>query len=488
LRIFRQQTFLFSLGTCILFLLLAFIFTDEVEQAITISAAFTLNGFGGYYLYFGCFLVTCLLVLAFSRYGKIRLGTRKPAYGVFSWLAMLFSTGMGAGLMLRAVQEPMYYFRHPPRYSDYSEEVLALEYTFFHWGLTPWAFYGMFGLIMAYMSHIHQRPMLSSSFLPSLLRKKKFIVPVDSITVICTLFGVVGAVGLGSRQVLRGMAEVGAPIPQTLFMNILVVLLIGGMATISAFSGLKKGIRNLSRLNIGIALMLLVFTALTSMDREMIALFGQALGAYFLDFVPMSLNLGDFQTEPGFLRDWTLFYWAFWMAWAPFTGLFIARISAGRTIRAYVLGVLMVPSLASFIWFTVFGAASFSLSASSGYQEGQFDSIYGGIFSFFSYFPFSGITKFTALLLIITFLITSIDSAVYVLGVFSSHGSLKPRKHNILIWGSILVAITASVLLLGQETLLNTITQLLVVVALPFSFLYAGMTLYFIVSLKRQDL
>ena len=233
--------------------------------------------------------------------------------------------------------------------------------------------------------------------------------------------------------------------------------------------------------------MLLMFTALTSMDLGMLAVFGRALGAYVLDFVPMSLNMGGYQTEPDFLKDWTLFYWAFWMAWAPFTGLFIARISAGRSLRDYVLGVLLVPSLASFVWFTVFGATSFGISMGKTYQEGEFDSIYGGIFSFFSHLPLSGFTQSVSLLLVITFLITSIDSAVYVLGVFSSQGSLKPKKHTILSWGGILVAITAMVLLLGQEALLDTITQLLVVVALPFSFLYAGMTLYFLVFLKRRE-
>ncbi|WP_232834927.1 BCCT family transporter [Pleomorphovibrio marinus] len=474
-----------SLGCCLLFLIAAFSYTDQVDRAINLSASYTLSYFGGFYLYFGCFLVLGLLGLAISPLGSVKLGKGKPQHGNFSWVAMLFSTGMGAGLLLRAVQEPMHHFQHAPRESPLAADVLALEYTFFHWGFTPWAFYGMFGLIMAFMSYTHNRPMLSSSSIPQILRKRFLIVPVDSLTVLCTVFGVVGAVGLGSKQVLTGIREVGVDLPQSLSSNLLVVWVLGGMATYSAFSGLKKGIRNLSRLNIGLALFLLTFTLVFTLDLENLEVLGLSIGAYLMDFLPMSLNLGNYRVNQLFLTDWTLFYWAFWMAWAPFTGLFIARISSGRSIRSYVLGVLLVPSLGSFIWFAVFGTAAFHFTSTEEFVVGQFDSIYSGIFSFFSHLPFAFITRLIVLLLVATFLITSMDSAIYVLGVFSKAGSLNPGKTSTLVWGILLVGITSSVLLLGKEGLLETITYLMVLVALPFSILYAVMTVYFLTMLNR---
>ncbi|MEX0883496.1 MAG: BCCT family transporter, partial [Cyclobacteriaceae bacterium] len=405
----------------------------------------------------------------------------------FSWVAMLYSTGMGAGLMLRAVQEPVFYYTQPPRESNLSDSAFALEYTFFHWGLTPWAFYGMFGLIIAYLVYGKKRSMLSSSILSGKFRHPSLLLPLDVITIISTLFGVVGAVGLGSRQLLAGYAMLFGQFEITYDNNAFMVLFLGSLATISAFTGLSRGIRNLSRFNIALALLLLVAAYLVG---ERVATFVNlylGIKNYLLDFVPMSLNLDSMKVDKKFLMDWTYFYWAFWLAWAPFTGVFIARISQGRTIREFIIGVLVIPSLGTFLWFAVFGTQAFALIGSPDSYQGDYDSLYGSIFVFFDHLPFPFIFKLLSLILVFTFLITSIDSAVYVLGMFSDQGKTEPQKSYLLIWGLLLVSFTVATIFIGKEELLAAVSQILILIAIPFSVVFVLMIGVFLIILARKN-
>jgi glycine betaine transporter len=446
----------------------------------------SLDLFGDYYLYLGFFIVVCLLIIAFSKWGALRLGEGEPEYPLFSWVAMLYSTGMGAGLLLRAVQEPVHFLNFPPAVPDYELEVYALQYTFFHWGLTPWAFYGMFGLIIAYNLYLKKRTILSSAILESDYQKPRYITPIDTMTVISTLLGVVAAVGLGSRQLLEGFAFI-ANIPSIPSgYAVIVVALIGAVATASAYLGVSRGIKILSNLNICLALFLLAFTFFNG-DMLMIGeRFIKALVFYFRDFIPMSLNLGANQVSKAFLTDWTYFYWAFWLAWAPFTGVFIARISKGRTVRSMVLGSLLIPSLGTFVWFSTFGSEAFSLLVDVEDPGAWFDSIYTGIFHFLNFLPFSEVTNVIAFLLIATFLITSVDSAIYVLSMFTDGGSSQPMKLLRMFWGVVLVLFTGSVIIIGQEELLNSVSRMLILFALPFSFMFLGMVMYFVFLISRN--
>jgi glycine betaine transporter len=469
---------------------MAFWFPLAFRDWIAVVAIQSLDFFGYFYLVLGFVIVLILLVLAFSPVGNKRLGEGPPEYGWYSWITMLYSTGMGAGLMLRAVQEPVYYYTQPPRLSDLEPSTFALEYTFFHWGLTPWAFYGMFGLIIGFFVHDQQRKILSSSILTGRFQRQSLAVPMDVITIVSTLFGVVGAVGLGSRQLLSGYFQLFGNLEVNYTNNAYVVLFLGSLATLSAFSGLKRGIRNLSRFNIAVALFLLGFTFLNGNSLEVFSNLFVSLTSYLAGFVPMSLNLGSRAVGQQFLTDWTYFYWAFWLAWAPFTGVFIARISKGRSIREFVLGVLVIPSFGTFLWFSVFGSYAFGIIGDAANYQGQFDSLYGSIFVFFDHLPFGIVLKILGLALVFTFLITSIDSAIYVLGMFSDKGKTDPNKNYLLLWGMLLALFTVATLLIGKEHLLTATSQLLILIAIPFSVVYAlmiGMFLFIIFKKRLKD-
>ncbi|KEO75338.1 BCCT transporter [Anditalea andensis] len=454
------------------------LFPTHMRNWLELNTERSLNLFGHYYLYLGCFIVALLLILAVSKWGGIRLGEGKPEFPLFSWVAMLYSTGMGAGLLLRAVQEPVYFFQHPPGTPGYELEVYALQYTFFHWGLTPWAFYGMFGLIIAYNLYLKKGTILSSAILPYSYQKLRWVTPIDTVTVISTLLGVVAAVGLGSRQLTEGFAYIIGIPSLPAYYTILVVVLVGGIATLSAYLGVSRGIRLLSNFNISLALFLLFFSFFQGDMQLILQRFVHSLYYYFRDFIPMSLNVGKSQVPLPFLTEWTYFYWAFWLAWAPFTGVFIARISRGRTIRSMILGSLLIPSIGTFFWFSVFGSEAFLILKGVDHPESLFDSIYTGIFNFFDFLPFSGMSQIFAFILIGTFLITSIDSAIYVLGMFTDNGSPQPRKPLRIFWGVVLVLFTSSLIMVGKEELLSSVSQMLILFALPFSFLFLGMILY----------
>ncbi len=443
--------------------------------------------FGSFYLYLGLASVLVLLCIAFSKVGKIKLGNSKPRYSWLSWISMLYSTGMGAGLLLRAVQEPVYYFSHSPRESALSKSDFALQYTFFHWGLTPWAFYGLFGLIIAYNIYGQKKTILSSASLGSRYANTLWSGIIDAVTIICTLLGVVAAAGLGSRQLLgayqywAGLQDLPAS------SSVYIMLIIGILATLSAFLGLNKGIRKISNLNIFLAVALMLFTWMVSGAGGNVLLSVVSAGSHYLrEFLPMSLNLGKQQVSQAFLIDWTFFYWAFWLSWAPFTGVFIARISKGRTIKQFIFGALLVPALGTFLWFGIFGNSVFGLLEAGTAEATQFESIYSAIFNFFNHLPLAWLSNSIATVLIFTFLITSVDSAIYVLSMFSDKGNTKPSKKMRLYWGSIISLSTILVILLGKDQLLAAVSQLLILFALPFSFLFVGLVGIFLYSIFKK--
>src|SRR5690606_23412079 len=328
-----------------------------------------------------------------------RLGSEKPEFGWLSWVAMLYSTGMGGGLMLRAVQEPVFYFQNPPRETDIDPRTFALEYTFFHWGFTPWAFYGLMALIVSYNIYIKNGSALSSSALLGRLNHPWLAGVLDLLTVLSTLFGVVAGVGLGSRQLLEAISYwTGADLATDLV--IIPIFLVSAIAMLSAYFGVRKGISLLSNLNIGGAATLLLFTWVMANSWEAVTSFFAGLGAYLMDFFPMSLNSGESKVEEAFLKDWTYFYWAFWLSWAPFTGVFIARISKGRTIRELIVGTLLVPALGTFFWFAVFGTSGMALIESGAADTTEFSSIYSSLFNYFSHFPFPQVSNLMVTLLV----------------------------------------------------------------------------------------
>jgi glycine betaine transporter len=479
----HKLTFTVSLVFCLLFLIAAIAFPELFKIKLGEWTGSSMGLFGGFYLWMGFLAVVLLLILAFSPIGKKRLGNEKPEYGWFSWIAMLYSTGMGGGLLLRAVQEPVYYFSNPPRTSVFSDSEFALQYTFFHWGLTPWAFYGLFGLIISYNLYIKGASILCSAVLGERFEKTVWVSAIDLLIIICTLLGVVASVGLGSRQLLSALAYWTGWDQLAADNAIWIVLLVCILATMSAFIGVNKGIRVLSNLNIAMASALLGFTWIIGSEWSVLGNLLKSTGAYLWEFIPMSLNLKSHQVTKDFLIDWTYFYWAFWLAWAPFTGVFIARISRGRTIRQFITGVIFIPSIGTFLWFSVFGGNAFLLLETGRVTLEDFGSIYSSLFNFLETFPFSNWSNTVASILVFTFLITSVDSAIFVLSMFSDNGKTEPKRRFRLFWGVTIALFAMAVIWIGKDSLLESVSQLMILFALPFSFLFSGMIIYFIYQL-----
>lgn len=490
-KLLRQNIILAtSIAILLFFSLIIFFFTDYFYQLIDFASLWIREYFGAFYLWLGLISVFFLIGIAFSRFGKIRLGPGKPEFSHLGWIAMLYSAGMGAGILLRAVQEPVFMFLKPPLQTQDSADIIALEYTFYQWGFTAWAFYGIFALLIAYSLFVANNKVKLGQSLPQLKSVKLLPQGVDLLTILTTVFGLVAAIGLGATQIEGGLSHLTSTSPGNLWYTLALVFLICSLAFFSAYAGVEKGIKRISTWNIFTTLVLLFFVffqidIIVSLER-----FGISLYHYIIDFIPLSLALGAFNPGKEFLTDWTYYYWAFWLAWAPFTGIFIARISKGRTIREMILGVLLIPSLGSFFWFSVFGSASFDLITQADAYNDEFGNVFTSIFRFFEYFPFSDLTNIVAVLLLVSFLVTSVDSAIFVLSMFSDKGKENPKRKFRLIWAVIILIFSEAIIVLGNvkpdSDVLTAMQKFLIISSLPFAFFTTGIMILFLRQLIKK--
>ncbi|MAW95740.1 MAG: glycine/betaine ABC transporter [Leeuwenhoekiella sp.] len=473
-------------------------FTAASYEVIEILSLQVRRYFGGYYLLIGLLCVLILIGVAISPWGNYKLGlaSDKPAFSRLAWIAMLYSAGMGAGILLRAVQEPVYMLQNPPLQHLEDLEISALEFTFYQWGFTAWAFYGIFALAIGTVVFKFKRPLLTSSTVIDATRKPRRLISVlgsftiDQLTILTTVFGLVAAVGLGATQIKGGIDFLSENILSSNYI-IGLVILTGLLALISAWSGIEKGIKRLSTLNIIITLILLTFVFAQSDIPETLRKLGLASYHYIIDFIPMSLALGKYNPGIAFLTDWTYYYWAFWIAWAPFTGIFIARISRGRTLREIIIGTLLIPSLGTFFWFSVFGNSAFDIIENWGSYQGEFDNVFSSLFIFLAEYPLQSLTSITVIVLLISFLVTSLDSAIYVLSSFTSKTREEPSKKHRIIWSIILTASAAGLVLLGESrpesNVLVAAQKLLIVTSLPLSFFIVIMAYKWLSYLKNWN-
>jgi glycine betaine transporter len=430
--------------------------------------------FSTYYLWVGLITVIAALLVLFTPLRKQRLGDEKPAFSYFSWVALLYSTGMGSGLLLRAVQEPIYYLNNPP-VETINNKVTALQYTFFHWGFTPWAMYSLFGLIVAYNLYVKKIPNLLDAIVP--YTKSKILKYIAALfIVLITITGVIASLGLGTAQVVNGINYAFKVDFGTDFLLGMVVL-IGIIATYSALTGITKVIKFLADFDFTFSIILMLFVAFFLNFNTFIAQTAVAFYNYIIHFFEMSLSLGSYKTSEIFTQEWTVFYWAFWLAWVPFTGIFIARISKGRTIKEFLITTIFIPTIATVIWFSIFANSAFELIAVG--DKTQFNNVFTSLFVFLEQFPFHSVTFFIAGLLVLIAIINSVDSAIFVLGMFSNNGNENPSKKHKLGWGFIITATALGLTALGTSELLNGISNLLVIMALPFSFLYVCIVFLF---------
>jgi len=446
---------------------------DNVTSTIQ---GYLVGNFGWFYLISATGFLLFAIYLIFSRYGNIKLGKPgdKPEYSYISWFAMLFSAGMGIGLVFWGAAEPLSHFGTPPYGEAETNEAAktAMKYSFFHWGLHPWGVYATLALALAFFKFRKQSSGLISDIMVPLFGdgiKGKWGTLIDTVVVFATVFGVATSLGFGAMQISGGLSMVFG-INQSFLLSLTIIAIVTVLYLTSAMTGINKGIKYLSNTNLVLAILLMVFLLFVGPTNFIMNLFTTTFGSYIQDLPSMSLRMTPFDPEnSGWIKDWTIFYWAWWIAWAPFVGTFIARVSRGRTIREFVLGVLLVPTIFGALWFTVFGGSAIHLEFFEGINLTDTMSELGEeavLFSVLEQFPLGTVMSLVAILLISIFFITSADSATFVLGMQTTGGSLYPPNVVKLIWG--LIQSGAAAILLWQGGL-NALQTASIIVAFPFT-------------------
>ncbi|MGB3481608.1 MAG: BCCT family transporter [Mycobacterium sp.] len=457
----------------------AAVYAGAAEEAFAqLNSALT-SGVGWWYILATTGFVAFAAYCALSRIGGIRLGrdTEKPEFGFWSWLAMLFSAGMGIGLVFYGVAEPLTHYATPPASRGIpgltdaaANQSMAL--TLFHWGVHAWGVYVVVGLGMAYMTYRRGRPLTVRWLLEPLLGRQRVEGPighaVDVIAVVGTLFGVATSLGFGITQIGAGLEYLGW-IEMNNWWIIGMIAAITALATFSVVSGVNRGIKWLSNINMTLAAALAGFVLLFGPTLFLLQAWVQNLGNYAQSFPQFMLRTAPF-TDGEWLGSWTIFYWGWWISWAPFVGMFIARISRGRTIREFIGGVLLVPTLIGSLWFTIFGDSAILRQRDNGDMlvDGAVDTN-TSLFALLGGLPFGVITSVLAVAVIVFFFVTSSDSGSLVIDILSSGGDLDPPKATRVYW-SVLEGVAAAVLLVvggaGSLTALQTAS---IATALPFS-------------------
>ncbi|MGO4888047.1 BCCT family transporter [Anaerobacillus sp. MEB173] len=453
---------------------------------------FTTYAFGWFYLISVFFFVIFCLFLAISKYGRIKLGSDedKPDFPFFTWVGMLFSAGFGVGLVFWGIAEPMSHFLTPPTSGveplTPDAARVAMRYSFFHWGVSQWSVFAIVGLAIGYFQFRKKDSALISTTLNPLIgkeNKKVLRSTIDILAVIATVMGVATSLGLGILQINGGLQSV-FNLPQSTMVQLVIILILLALYLTSSSTGLNRGIKYLSNLNLGLALVLLLFVFITGPSVFMLNSFTLGLGDYLQRFVEMSLRLQPYHGGT-WVRDWTIFYWAWAIAWSPFVGAFIARVSRGRTIREFVLGVLIIPPLIAIIWIAVFGGAAvnFDLFQQTNIALAVDNDITSALFVTFEQLPFKLLLSLLSIFLILTFLITSADSATFVLGMLTTDGNINPPIFVKIVWGVLMAAIAAILLLSSGLEGLQTAS---LISALPFTVILIIMCFSLLKSLKIE--
>ncbi len=440
--------------------------------------------------------VTALLVLAiwlaFGRHGSIRLGRpgERPEFSTASWLAMLFAAGMGVGLLFWGVAEPMIHFSSPPVGEGGTAKAArqAMVITNFHWGFHAWAIYGLAAMVLAYFRFRRDALYLAGAPVRAMF-KGRWVEPVamlaDLVAVAAVVFGVAGSLGMGVFQLVAGLHVVaGIPADSKVWAGgILALLVVCYM--LSASTGIERGIKWLSNANMIIAILLMFFLLIAGPTGFLLRTVVTSLGDYLVGMMSLSLKLYPYQDMSGWMKSWTLTYFIWWIAWAPFVGLFIARISRGRTIKQFVLGVTAAPTLFSILWFGVFGGTGMyeELYGAGGVARLVSEDVTLALFSLFDRLPLSGLLSVTALVLVFIFLVTSVDSATFVLGMLTSGGTLNPPTSRKFAWGVTVGVLSAAITFMGDINVLRSVT---VSGAVPYSLILLLQTACLIKALRRE--
>lgn len=479
------------------FLVWGFVSTDSLATASSNALSWVMADVGWLFVLTASGFVVFVIWLAMSRYGNIPLGRDddEPEFRTVSWVAMMFSAGMGIGLMFFGVSEPLSHYASPPpgtgEPGNPEAAQTAMATTMFHWTLHPWAIYAVVGLTIAYGVYRKGRLQLVSAAFEPLLGNRAngpWGKVIDMLAIFATLFGSAASLGLGALQIRSGL-HIVAGIGETGNAILIIIITVLTIAfVLSAVSGVARGIQWLSNTNMVLAVAMALFIFLVGPTMFMLNMIPTAIGSYVGDLPQMAARTGAEGPEvSAWLQDWTIFYWAWWISWTPFVGMFIARISRGRTIRQFVTGVLLVPSVVSLVWFCVFGGAAIFEQqngvdlAGMGSQERQ-------LFSLLGEYPIATVTSVVVMVLVAIFFVSGADAASIVMGSLSERGTIKPTRPTVIFWGVATGAVAAVMLLVGGADALNGLQSITIIVAVPFVLVMIGLAVALVRDLRQDPL
>ncbi len=436
--------------------------------------------------------------LALGPYGDIKLGhdDDEPEFSTGSWIAMLFAGGMGSGLLFWGVAEPMYHFYSPPGEEGLTTQAArtAFAITNLHWGFHAWAIYGVCALVIAYFVFRKDAPSMVSTPIEYSLRPllgdritRWVSMVADVVAVMAVVFGLAGSLGMGTIMVRSGLAEVFGTDPGSLTVAIGILIVMTIAFLLSACTGVDKGIKILSNINMVIAIVIMLVVLFAGPTTFILDAFVNSFGDYLSQFVYMSFRIFSYDDSlRGWTHGWTLTYLIWWIAWGPFVGIFIARISRGRTIREFVLGVVVAPTVFSMLWFAVFGGAAIYIEmfGGGGLAEIVFEDVSAALYAFFGYLPGTGLLNILAVILVFIFLVTSADSGTFVVSMMTTNGNLNPDVRTKLIWGILMSAITFGVLVSGSVSVAKAMA---ITGAVPFTFIVFVQLVGFFRALREDE-
>jgi glycine betaine transporter len=493
-----RLVFGFAAVLAVAFVAVGAIWPEQTATETTEALGWVTGNFGWLFVLTSAGFVLFSGYLAISRYGNIKLGPddSEPEFSTFSWVSMMFATGMGIGLMFWGVAEPLTHLNAPPLgegaagTSGTAEK--SMQYTFFHWGFHPWAMYAVIGLAIGYFAYRKgYGNTISATFRP-LLGRRSAEGPgkaIDVIAIFATLFGSATSLGLGALQITGGIDDVFGEGGGSKKLAVTVIAVLTACFVLSAVSGVERGIKYLSNANAIAAGLLVFFLFVVGPTVFILGTFTTTMGDYLTQLPSMSFNTGVYDAEAStWVSGWTVFYWAWWISWTPFVGMFIARISKGRTIRQFVIYVILVPSVVSFVWFAILGGAAIDLQLNQGWSPPKTDkggiALEASLFDALREFPLASITVALAVFLVAIFFVTGADAASIVMGMLSQRGTEEPHRLLVIFWGVATGAVAAVLLWAGGLSALQT---LVILVAGPFMLVLIGMCVSLVMALRKES-
>ncbi|KAA0915516.1 BCCT family transporter [Psychrobacter sp. ANT_WB68] len=495
-----KPVFLTSAILILAFIIFGAFFNELATEVFGQAKAFVSIRFGWFFIMVVNLTLVMSIYLIFSRYGDIRLGhqNESPEYNIVSWIGMLFSAGIGIGLLYWGTAEPLYHFMAPPlgEPESIASAKQAMNISFLHYGLHVWAIYGMVALSLAYFHYRRGLPLAIRSTLYPLIGKKIYGPMghiVDTLAVFGTMFGVVTTLGLGVLQINSGLESLFG-IPNNITVQIILIAFITMLAGLSLLMGLDKGIKRLSDINIFFTIVLLSFVIILGPTQFIFNSFFENIGNYLHQIIPLGLWTESYEGEANWQSSWTVFYWAWWISWSPFVGVFVARISRGRTIREFILGVLLIPITILFLWFTAFGGSAVHMElmaaidpniASPGLVEAVKADTGSAIFKLMESYPMTAALNGLIVVMIVLWFVTSSDSASFVIDMLTSGGDTNPPKIQRLFWAGTEGVIAAVLLAAGG---LGALQAASIVSGFPFAVVIVIMMYSLLRGLSRDRL